>query len=74
MGGQQCFDGTRIGAGRPDQQGRFTIAGLPPGDYLAAAVEYLEAGAERDPDLLAKLLEKATSLTLAGPAPTAGRP
>ena len=29
---------------RPDQQGRFETRGLPPGDYLAAAVESLEDG------------------------------
>jgi hypothetical protein len=34
---------------RPDQQGRFEIKGLPPGDYLAAAVESLEQGGQFDP-------------------------
>jgi len=34
---------------RPDQQGRFETRGLPPGDYLAAAVESLEVGAHWDP-------------------------
>ena len=29
---------------RPDQQGRFETRGLPPGDYLVAAVETLEGG------------------------------
>ena len=34
---------------RPDQQGRFETRGLPPGDYLAAAVESLEQGGQWDP-------------------------
>ena len=34
---------------RPDQQGRFQMRGLPPGDYLAAAVESLEQGGHWDP-------------------------
>jgi hypothetical protein len=34
---------------RPDQQGRFEIRGLPPGNYLAAAVESLEQGGHWDP-------------------------
>jgi hypothetical protein len=34
---------------RPDQQGRFETRGLPPGDYLAAAIESLEQGGQWDP-------------------------
>jgi hypothetical protein len=34
---------------RPDQQGRFETRGLPPGVYLAAAVESLEQGGQWDP-------------------------
>jgi hypothetical protein len=41
-----------IESARPDQKGRFTIRGLPPGRYVAIAVGYLEPGEERDPDLL----------------------
>ena len=41
-----------IESARPDQQGRFTIRGLPPGRYVAIAVGYLEPGEERDPDVL----------------------
>jgi hypothetical protein len=53
-----------IAAGRPDQENRFKITGLPPGRYLAAAVEYLEPGAERDPEVLERLQAGATPLTL----------
>ena len=34
---------------RPDQSGTFRVRGLPPGDYVAAAVEALEGGREWDP-------------------------
>jgi protocatechuate 3,4-dioxygenase beta subunit len=53
-----------IESARPDQQGRFTIRGLPPGRYLAIAVGYLEPGEERDPDLLEAWRQGATPITL----------
>jgi protocatechuate 3,4-dioxygenase beta subunit len=43
---------------RPDQQGRFETRGLPPGNYLAAAVESLEQGGQWDP-AFRKLVEPA---------------
>ena len=53
-----------IRTGRPDQDGRFTIRGLPPERYLAVAVEYLEPGEETNPDTLEQLKARATSLSL----------
>lgn len=53
-----------VRAGRPDQDGHVQITGLPPGRYLAVALEYLEQGSEMDPDLLEQLKPKATSFTL----------
>ena len=53
-----------VRAGRSDQDGKFQIIGLPPGGYLAVALEYLEQGSEMDPDLLEQLKPKATSLSL----------
>src|SRR5262249_8233692 len=53
-----------IESARPDQHGQFKIRGLPPGKYVAVAVEYLEPGDERDPDLLAGWRRHGTSLTL----------
>jgi hypothetical protein len=53
-----------IESARPDQQGQFKIHGLPPGKYVAIAVEYLEPGDEWDPDLLAGWRRRGTSLTL----------
>ena len=54
-----------IASARPDQQGRFSIRGLPPGRYLVAAVDYLQAGQERDPKTLERLRTRATAVTLA---------
>jgi hypothetical protein len=53
-----------ISSARPDQGGRFTIRGLPPGRYLAIAVGYLEPGEERDPDLLEAWRRTGTPFTL----------
>ena len=53
-----------IESARPDQQGRFTIRGLPPGRYVAIAVGYLEPGEERDPDLLEAWRQRGTPFTL----------
>jgi len=53
-----------IESARPDQHGQFKIRGLPAGKYVAIAVDYLEPGDERDPDLLAGWRRRGTSLTL----------
>jgi len=47
------FEGSRfVRAARPDQQGQAQIKGLPPGEYLAVAVDYVENGLWYDPDYL----------------------
>jgi hypothetical protein len=53
-----------VQSARPDQQGRFTMRGLPPGAYLAIAVGYLEPGEEQDPDVLEAWRQSATAFTL----------
>jgi hypothetical protein len=53
-----------IRSGRPNQDGRFELKGLPPGDYLVAALEYLESGDEGDPEQLEKWKRGSTSVTL----------
>jgi protocatechuate 3,4-dioxygenase beta subunit len=59
------FQSRYIRAARPDQDGRFQIRGLPPhGDYLALAVQGLEDGQAGDPEFLATLRERATTLSL----------
>jgi hypothetical protein len=50
---------------RPDQDGRYILSNLPPGDYLAAAVDYLDTNAGLDPELLAELREVAAPIRIA---------
>ncbi len=57
--------GTRhVGTARPDQNGRFTVTGLPPGDYLVAALNYLERGESTSPEVLASIRSDATPVRL----------
>ena len=49
---------------RPDQQGQFKIASLPPGSYLAIAVEYVPEGEWADPEWIKRAVRKATPFTL----------
>ena len=53
-----------VQSARPDQQGRFTIRGLPAGKYVAIAVEDLEPDEEADPELLAGWRPRGTLFTL----------
>jgi protocatechuate 3,4-dioxygenase beta subunit len=50
---------------RPDQEGRYAAQNLPPGDYLAVALDYLEEGTSSDPALLESLRSRATPVALA---------
>jgi hypothetical protein len=50
--------------GRPDQDGRFKITGLPSGDYYAVALESIEPGATGDPDFLESIRPSATMFSL----------
>jgi protocatechuate 3,4-dioxygenase beta subunit len=54
-----------VQAGRPDHAGRFRLTGLPPGEYLIAAVDYVETGQWLDPTYLASLVRTAVRVTLA---------
>jgi hypothetical protein len=54
-----------ISTGRPDQDGRFRIRGLPSERYAAVAVEYLEPGEELNPQTLERLRPSATIFALA---------
>ena len=50
---QKWTDDSRfVRSARPDQQGTFQIKGLPPGDYLAVAMDYVEDGGWNDPEYL----------------------
>jgi hypothetical protein len=53
-----------MSAARPDQDGRFKLGSLPPGDYYAIAVDYVAQGEWSDPEWLARASKKATRFTL----------
>ena len=53
-----------IRAGRPDQQGNFQARGLVPGEYLAAAIGYVEDGMWNDPEYLESIRRFAQKVTL----------
>ena len=42
----------KVRSARPDQQGQYQVKGLPAGEYLAVAVEYVQEGMWNDPDYL----------------------
>jgi len=50
---------------RPNQEGRFSLTGLPPDDYYVVALDYVETGEEYDPEQLEKWKSLATRVTLA---------
>lgn len=51
---------------RPDQQGQFSLRGLPGGErYLVVAIDYLEDGEGADPQFLTAVRDRATRVTLA---------
>jgi Carboxypeptidase regulatory-like domain len=67
---QRWFDGSRfVKATRPDQQRRYQIKGLPPGDYLAVALPYVEDGAWNEPEYLRTLQPRAQAVSLAAGEP-----
>jgi hypothetical protein len=62
---QRWTPGTRyILTARPDQNGQFKVSSAPPGDYLAAALEYIEPGQSSDPDFLKQIRDRATAFSL----------
>lgn len=63
-------DGSRlVKTTRPDQMGSFEIRTVPGGDYLIAALDYVQPGAVDDPEFLKELQEKATKVSVAEGAP-----
>jgi protocatechuate 3,4-dioxygenase beta subunit len=54
----------RARAIRLDEQGRFEMSGLRPGQYVATAVDTLESGAERSPEIRQQLAQQGRSFTL----------
>jgi protocatechuate 3,4-dioxygenase beta subunit len=57
-------DSRFVRAARPDQQGQFRISGLPAGDYLVTAVDYVQDGQWNDPEYLEALRRDSQRLTL----------
>ena len=50
---QKWIDDSRfVRSARPDQRGTFRMKGLPAGDYLAVALDYVEDGSWNDPEYL----------------------
>jgi hypothetical protein len=49
---------------RADDRGAFSAEGLPPHDYLAVALDDLDAGDSEDPDFLESLREHATTFSI----------
>jgi hypothetical protein len=49
---------------RADDRGAFSVEGLPPSDYLAVALDDLDAGDSEDPDFLQSLREHATKVAI----------
>lgn len=59
------FEGSRfVRAVRPDQKGRFQAKGLPPGEYLAVALEYVEDGTWNEPEFLDSIQQYAEKISL----------
>jgi protocatechuate 3,4-dioxygenase beta subunit len=59
------FEASRwVRTARPDQQGHYRISGLPPGDYLAVALDYVEDGLWNDPEYLQSIRRYAERFTL----------
>jgi hypothetical protein len=50
--------------GRPDQDGRFKLTGLPPGDYHIVALDYVDPNDWNEPEYLERVRSKATSVTI----------
>jgi hypothetical protein len=55
----------RVVTSRPSFDGRYQIGGLPPGDYLLAAVTDLEPGGQYDPEFLKSLAGAAMRVSVA---------
>jgi hypothetical protein len=51
-------------SGRPDQDGRFKLSGLPPGEYYVIALDYLDQDAWTEPEYLERVRNRATSVSI----------
>jgi protocatechuate 3,4-dioxygenase beta subunit len=53
-----------MNVGRPDENGRFKISGLPPGEYYAIALDRIDNVAWNDPEFLQSVQPQATMFSL----------
>ena len=51
-------------SGRPDQDGRFKLSGLPPGQYYLIALDYLDQDGWTEPEYLERVRNRATSVSI----------
>lgn len=58
------FRSRYVAAVRPDQQGTFSIKGMPRGDYLIAAIDHVEQGEGQDPEFLEAIRSRSQPLML----------
>jgi hypothetical protein len=56
--------GVNLRTSGPDQDGRFKVSGLPPGDYQIVAVDAIEPGQWMDPEFLNQIKGDATAFSL----------
>jgi hypothetical protein len=54
-----------VRSARPNQDGRFSVTGLPADEYFVVALDYVESGEETDPEQLEKWKSLATRVTVA---------
>ena len=53
-----------LSQGRPDQDGRFKVTGLPAGEYYIVALDRVDSGEAGDPEFLERIRTKASRLSL----------
>ena len=56
--------GRYLSMGRPDQDGRFKISGLAPGEYYIIALDSAQSNQLTDPEFLESVRAKASTLVL----------
>jgi hypothetical protein len=62
---EKWSDGMRyLRTSRPDQDGRFKVSGLPPGDYYAIALDYVDSGEWTEPEFLERVRSNANEVSL----------
>ena len=58
------FQSRYVRTARPNQDGRYTLRGLPPGDYFVVALKEVEPGRVRDPEFLESIRPHSLRISL----------